>query len=210
MKKFLLIILLAPTLVFSQNKGDYYLQYNYGIVLDIYNPDMDINPYSPDMQSNFEDREDATNGTQFSFGYYISDKVTLGVNYMESEIAGANAIEFYNSEFSEKNVFLNYDVIEINKINAFATAAYGEVEWSADRSLMFDDGIIPLNTYKGTAKKYAYGAGLSYKLNNDIEISLSITKNEIQHDGFDGWDYGSGSDQYLYKSIGVRIYLEDK
>jgi hypothetical protein len=83
------------------------------------------------------------------------------------------------------------------------------VKWSADRSLMFDEGIIPLNSLDGKAKKYSYGAGVNYMLNEDIELSLNITRNEIKHDGFDGWDYGSKSDQYLYKSIGVRMYLRE-
>ena len=48
------------------------------------------------------------------------------------------------------------------------------------------------------------------QLTNDaVEISLSIVRNKIQDDGFDGWDYGSGSDQYLYKSVGLRLYLEE-
>ena len=51
---------------------------------------------------------------------------------------------------------------------------------------MFDEGIIPLNSLDGKAKKYSYGAGVNYMLNEDIELSLNITRNEIKHDGFDG------------------------
>ncbi len=80
--------------------------------------------------------------------------------------------------------------------------------WSATRSLIFDEGTIPLSIHEGKADKYSYGGGVRYKF-DAVEISLSIVRNKIQDDGFDGWDYGSGSDQYLYKSVGLRLYLEE-
>ena len=93
-----------------------------------YNPDMDINPYSPDMQSEFEGRDDVMKGIQYSFGYYITKSLSIGVNYMDAEIAGSNAIEFYEGSFTEKNVFANFDVIGINDLVFFATASCGKVE----------------------------------------------------------------------------------
>lgn len=205
MKKIFLAVLLMPTIVFSQSKGDYFVQYNYGQVFDRYNTD-GINPYSPDMQSEFEGRDDIKMGTKYSFGYYIFDRITLGVNYMDAKISGANAIEYYNCKFNETNVFANYEIKESNGITFFGTISYGYVEFASKRHFMFDDAVIPLNTDNGTSQKFAYGGGVSYKLSMDLEISLSAT-NAILHDGFDGWDFGSGTDQYLYKSVGVRIYL---
>ena len=205
MKRIFLAVLLIPTIVFSQSKGDYFVQYNYGQVFDRYNKD-DLNPYSPDVQSEFQGRDDIEMGTRYSFGYYISDQITLGVDYMDAQISGANAIEYYNGEFNEKNIFANYEMGESNGMTFFGTISYGHVEFSSKRYFMFDNAEISLNTANGTSKKFAYGGGLSCKLDDNIEISLSIT-NSILDDGFDGWDYGSGSDQYLYKSFGLRIYL---
>ena len=101
MKKIFLAVLLLPSIVFSQSKGDYFAQYNYGQVFDRYNTD-DINPSSPDMQSEFRGRDDIKMGAQYSFGYYISDRINLGVNYMDARISGANAIEYYNGESFEE------------------------------------------------------------------------------------------------------------
>ena len=209
MKKIFLAVLLLPSIVFSQSKGDYFAQYNYGQVFDRYSTD-DINPSSPDMQSEFRGRDDIKMGAQYSFGYYISDRINLGVNYMDARISGANAIEYYNGEFHETNVFANYQIKESNGITFFGTISYGYVEFVSKRYFMFDDAVIPLNTDNGTSQKFTYGGGASFKLKTDIEISLSLTNAIIFHDGFDGWDYGTGSDQYLYKSVGVKIYLRAK
>ncbi len=66
MKRIFLAVLLIPTIVFSQSKGDYFVQYNYGQVFDRYNKD-DLNPYSPDVQSEFQGRDDIEMGTRYSF-----------------------------------------------------------------------------------------------------------------------------------------------
>jgi hypothetical protein len=205
MKKIFLAVLLMPIIVFSQTQGDYFVQYNYGQVFDRYNTD-DINLYSPDVQTEFEGRDDVRMGKKYSFGYYIFNQVTLGIDYMDADISGANSIEYYNGKFNEANIFLNYEIKESNGIIFFGTVSYGYVEFDSKRYFVFDNAEISLNTANGTSQKFSYGAGISYKLKPDVEISLSII-DAIVDDGFDGWDYGSGSDQYLYQSIGVRIYL---
>ena len=208
MKKILFTILVVPSLLLAQQKGDYFLQFNHGLVYDEYIPDMDVNPWSPDMQSEFDGRDDVKEGSQYSFGYYITKKLSIGINYMDAEISGANSVEFYDGTFTEKNIVANLDVREFNNLVFFITASSGKVEWSVTRSLMFDEGTIPLSIHEGEADKYSYGGGVRYKF-DAVEISLNIVRNKIQHDGFDGWDYGSGSDQYLYKSVGIRFYLKE-
>lgn len=199
-----------PFMVFSQVEGDYFLQYNKGYVYDEFNDEMDINPWSPDMQTEYEGKDDVKEGVRYSLGYCLTDGLVIGLNYMSSEIAGSNNIECYEGEFTEKNLFASYTILSADNLSLFATGSYGKVEWSATRELNFDGGVFPLNTYEGEAKKYAYGCGVSYMLTQDLELSFEVSRNEIEHDGFDGWDYGSNSDQYLYKTIGIRLYLKDE
>jgi hypothetical protein len=206
MKKILFAILVLPSLLFGQQKGDYFLQFNYGLVYDEYVPDMDINEWSPDLQSEFNGRDDVKEGSQYSFGYHISKKFSLAINYMDAEISGSNSIESYDGKFTEKNVVANFDVLEVNNFIFFTIGSYGKVDWLATRSLISDDFEIAFSENKGQADKYGYGGGIKYKF-DDVVISLNILRNEIQHDGFDGWDYETGSDQYLYKSVGVRLYF---
>lgn len=206
MKKiFLAILLVAPIFVFSQSKGDYFFQYNYGQVIDRYNKD-DVNPYSPDVQSEFQGRDDIEMGTKYSFGYYISDDVTIGFDYMDAKSSGSNSIEYYNGQFNAANIFAIYEMKESNGITFFGKLSYGHVEFSSKRFFVYDNSQISSNSEEGTSQKISYGGGISYKLETNLELSLSIT-NSILDDGFDGWDHGSGTDQYLYQSIGVRIYL---
>lgn len=206
MKKIVFIILVVPSLLFGQQKGDCFLQFNYGLVYDEYAPEMDVNPWSPDMQSELNGRDDVKEGNQFSFGYYVVDNFSLGINYMDASISGSNSVEFYDGKFTERNIEANFDVQEFNNFVFFVSASSGKVEWSASRNLMSGATEIPLSIYEGEADKNSYGGGIRYKLDN-IEISLSVLRNTIKNDGFDGWDYGSGNDQYLYQSLGVRLYL---
>jgi outer membrane protein OmpA-like peptidoglycan-associated protein len=47
-------------------------------------------------------------------------------------------------------------------------------------------------------------------VNDLIKLNLELSRNIVKHDGFDGWDYGSGEDRYLYKSIGISfLFGED-
>ena len=44
-------------------------------------------------------------------------------------------------------------------------------------------------------------------LKNHTAIVAKYFINEIENDGFDGWDYGSGVDRYATMSIGVKMKL---
>ena len=137
MKKILFTILVVPSLLLAQQKGDYFLQFNHGLVYDEYIPDMDINPWSPDMQSEFNGRDDVKEGSQYSFGYYITKKLSLGINYMDAKISGSNSVEFYDGKFTEKNLVANFDVREFNNLVFFITASSGKVECRYEKSTSF-------------------------------------------------------------------------
>jgi hypothetical protein len=44
-------------------------------------------------------------------------------------------------------------------------------------------------------------------LKNNTAIVAKYIINEIEDDGFDGWDYGSGVDRYATISIGLKFKL---
>ena len=104
------------------------------------------------------------------------------------------------------NIFAIYEMKESNGITFFGTLSYGHVEFSSKRFFIYDNSQISSNSEEGASQKVSYGGGISYKIDTNLELNLTIT-NSILDDGFDGWDHGSGTDQYLYQSIGVRIYL---
>lgn len=185
-----------------------FLNFEYGMIIDEFNPDMDINPYSPDMSSNHNGRKDIENGMKYSFGYYISNNVSVGMSYMNAKISGSNDVESYKARFNERNLFLNYDIFNVKKIQFFASVSTGRIKFSSQRSLVYDGSLIPGNCIDCNSKKYSYGGGVSTKLDDKIEFIFNISRNLVKHDGLDGWDYGSKSDQYIFRSFGIRLYLD--
>lgn len=198
---------IAPALLWAQEPGSYYVGYNYGVIEDVFYPDLDINPHSPDMASDYEGSVEHRNASQYSLGYQVSEKLVLGVNYKDAEIYGCNEIEFYEGVFTEYNAFAQYDVFDFKQATVYASGSIGQVDFSANRSLMFDDGVIPLNTYTGDSDKFSYGVGLRIPFGDNIQLTLDYSFDEVKHDGFDGWDYGSGVDRYTFKSVGLRYFL---
>ena len=102
------------------------------------------------------------------------------------------------------SAFLNYDLYTIQKLVCFAHASVGEVEYEANRFLVYDDSELPINSPNGKANKKALGLGLQMNLKTKQQ-SLRNIINEIDDDGFDGWDYGSGVDRYTTYSVGLNF-----
>ena len=209
MRKILILAIIIPNLCLGQTNGKIFIDYQFGYLIDEFNPKMDINPYSPDMQSNFNSRDDIMNGIKYSIGYYLTNKLSVGINYMNEKISGSNEIESYITNFTERNLFASYDVFNFNNLIIFTRLSIGEILFSNQRKLIYDGSLIPGNCINCSSDKSSYGAGILVKLNEDLKITFNISRNLVEHDGFDGWDYGSGSDQYLYKSIGIRVYLDN-
>jgi len=206
MKKILAIILaVTPFLLIGQVNGDYILRVNYGMVFDENHSDLDIDEHSPDLYSEYNNRDDVKNAYKLSGGYYLNNNLLIGLSYMNSEIAGSNDIEFWDGEFTETSLFAEYEFFKKDGLGLYATGGGGKIEFDAFRSLMLDDGQVPLNSYSGSSIKYQYGGGITYVVNDFIELNLELLRNIVNHDGFDGWDYGSGEDRYLYKSIGISF-----
>lgn len=199
------IALLLPAFGWAQEKGDYYAQFSRGAVEDVLYTDLDINPWSPDM-STHRGISNLRYGNEYSLGYYISSNISIGVNYRDAEIFGENWVESYEGQFTEKNMFAKINVLDFGFAKAFAGASYGWVDFSASRSLMLDNGVVPLNSYTGSASKRNLSAGLSLELNEQLSLIIEYSQDEVEHDGFDGWDYATSVDRYIFKSIGIRYH----
>jgi len=208
MKKILVLAILIPNLCLGQINNEIFFDYQYGRLLDEFNPEMDINPYSPDMQTGFRDRDDIMYGVKYSIGYYLTNALSVGINYMDEEISGSNDIESYVTSFTERNVFASYDLIKINRFILFTRISIGDIVFSNQRKLINDGYLVPGNFINLSTNKTSYGGGLLIKLTDNLKISFNISRNLVAHDGFDGWDYGSGKDQFLYQSIGIRANLD--
>ena len=207
MKKLLFIIILMPLIAMSQITDDLYLEFNMVFVDDLEYTNKDINLFSPDMSSGHNNKSEIEQGVNFSCGYNFSKKLSFGVLYIDADISASNDIEYFVGNFNDKSVFVNYNLFAIQKLVCFAHASVGTVEYEAIRFLVYDDSQLPINSPNGRANKKALGLGLQVDLKNHTAIVAKYIINEIEDDGFDGWDYGSGIDRYATMSIGLKIYL---
>ena len=196
-----------PLIGMAQITDNLFLEFNRVFVDDLKYTDKDINLFSPDMSSGHNSKSAIEEGVSMSCGYNFSDKLSFGVSYIKADISASNDIEYFVGNFTDKSVFANYDLCNIQKIVCFVHASMGEVEYNASRFLVYDDSEIPINSPNGKANKKALGLGLQVDLKNHTAIVAKYIINEIEDDGFDGWDYGSGVDRYATMSIGLKMNL---
>lgn len=186
----------------AQISDKLFAEVSLGLVKDLKYTDKDINLFSPDMSSS---RHQLEHGKELSIGYQYSKKIALGVSYLDARIYGSNDIEYFKGNFTDLSAFIQYDLYKIQNVILFATAAAGKTEYAASRFLVYDDTRLPINSPDGKANKKALGIGAKADCKNNISIVAKYTVNEVDDDGFDGWDYGSNVDRYGFMSIGVRM-----
>tara|TARA_B110000977_G_C11014847_1_gene469054 strand:- start:2 stop:631 length:630 start_codon:yes stop_codon:yes gene_type:complete len=207
MKNAILILALLPMVSMAQVKEKLFVEASIGLVEDLEYKDKDINMFSPDMSSRHSNKSGLENGLDLSIGYQYSDKLVFGINFLEAEISASNDVEYFQGEFNDINAFIQYDIYQIKKMMFFANASLGQVEYEASRFLVSDDSELTINSPEGTANKMALGIGAKMQFKENLSILLKYTLNELNDDGFDGWDYGSGVDRYAYISLALRMKL---
>ena len=207
MKNILLILALLPMVSMAQITDKLFAEVSFGLVEDIEHTDKDINLFSPDMSSSHSSDAELENGFDISIGYQYSEKIAVGFSYLDAEISGSNDVEYFQGEFTDMSAFIQYDLYQVKNIMFFADASLGQVEYEASRFLVSDDSELPINSPDGTANKMALGLGAKMAIKDNMTIVVKYTLNELDDDGFDGWDYGSDTDRYAFMSIGVRMNL---
>ena len=207
MKNIILIIALLPMVSMAQITDKLFAEVSFGLVEDIEHTDKDINLFSPDMSSSHSSDAELENGFDISIGYQYSEKIAVGFSYLDAEISGSNDVEYFQGEFTDMSAFIQYDLYQVKNIMFFADASLGQVEYEASRFLVSDDSELPINSPDGTANKMALGLGAKMAIKDNMTIVVKYTLNELDDDGFDGWDYGSDTDRYAFMSVGLRMKL---
>ena len=207
MKNIILILALLPMVSMAQITDKLFAEVSFGLVEDIEHTDKDINLFSPDMSSSHSSDAELENGFDISIGYQYSEKIAVGFSYLDAEISGSNDVEYFQGEFTDMSAFIQYDLYQVKNIMFFADASLGQVEYEASRFLVSDDSELPINSPDGTANKMALGLGAKMAIKDNMTIVVKYTLNELDDDGFDGWDYGSDTDRYAFMSVGLRMKL---
>ena len=223
MKKLLIILFTcSPLLLISQSKGAFTIKLNEGLVYDSKHTKNDVFDHTSDVYTTHDGTGKAQNGIQLSTGYSLSDNLLIGVSFMSAKIEGSNGVEYTQGKFTETNMFAEYGLFKKSGFGLFTKAGFGGIFYETDRFLESDGGLVPSvnqlgdDKSDGTASKFLYGMGMSYKIYDAINVSLEITRNVVYDDGFDGWNEDEwredkATDRYVYASIGVSYtFLKKK
>lgn len=231
MKKILIILFICcPILIMGQSKGSFMLKMNYGMVSDEYHPNGHLNNINynshgdidngiGDMATSYydNDRDDVKNALQLSAGYFVCDNLLIGLNFMNSDIAGSSntvndeRVQFWNGNFKDRSLFAEYEFCNKYGVGFLAKAGIGTIKFDSQVNEIDDEiGIIPFSGVSDRSSKLMYGAGLSYKVYKFIKLNIEVTRNIVNHDGFDGWDNGTNKDRYLYTSAGLSFNIGTK
>ena len=191
----------------SQEFNGFIVGTHLGVSYDVLYARKDINDYSPDMKT--KGLSSLGYVSQYSLERKYLDKFQYGIKLNFGTIKGENDIETYKGSFSEFSFTGRYSFFERPSLfKAYFSSSLGMASFRANRTLSFDGGSLPLNIEKGSSLKWDCSLGLERHLSSNILCYAEAVFNEIRHDGFDGWDYGTGVDKYNLYAIGFKFLLK--
>ncbi len=158
--------------------------------------------------------------TSFDLGFdvYVEKQFTpiwgIQLGYRNGRLTGANNQEYFKSSFSEGYGDVLFNISNLDKkhmdsrFNYYAKAGVGFGAFSADRFLVADDS--PNGIMEDGYWESRLGAGLQYELNSFLRLELDVAYNIAFNDGFDGYNYSTGSDPYLSTGLGLAYTFGKK
>lgn len=139
--------------------------------------------------------------------YFFSPLFSMDLSYEKGSMTGANEREYYESQVDFLTLGVNLSLKRAIKADEykfvpFARISLSRASYDADRKFVSDDVIF--NSTKGTALQYGFGLGARYYINHKWSVYAMSEFVTSTTDAWDGYDYGSGRDQMLKTSIGLK------
>ncbi|MCF8254838.1 MAG: OmpA family protein [Bacteroidia bacterium] len=139
--------------------------------------------------------------------YYFSPLFSLDFGYEKGKMTGSNRKEYYISNVNFFSLGANLNLkrglrTEEYKFIPFLRTSISRGEFEAERRFESDDAIF--NKTSGNTLIFGLGMGVKYHLNDKWSLNLMSEFSVAHTDGWDGYDYGSGRDQMLKSSIGLK------
>ncbi len=140
--------------------------------------------------------------------YFFSPLFSMDLGFEKGSMTGANEREYYESQVSfltlGANISLKRSIrTEDYKFVPFARVSLSRASYDAERRFVSDDVVF--NTTNGTTMMYGLGLGCRYYVNQKWSIFVMSEYVAANTDAWDGYDYGSGSDQMIKSSIGLKF-----
>lgn len=186
---------------------------NTGHIYDLFVTSRDGDQASGDLKGLNGDK------TSFDLGYgiYVEKQFNplfgLQLGFNGGNITGANEFEYYEGSFSDLNLNMTFNFSNLglknmqSPWNFYARTGLGLLSYTSERFLIFDDASN--NEEESSTLSTNLGLGLRYQINTHWRAELQTNYQAVFNDGFDGWDYGSGADQFIYTSLGVAYTFGD-
>ena len=142
--------------------------------------------------------------------YFFSPLFSMDLSYDKGKMTGANDNEYYQSNVSFLGLGANVSLKRALHTGNYKLVPYIRVSisrgsYDAERKLIEDD--VTFNKTKGTAMLIGFGAGVRYHINKNWHLNLMSEYVSIRTDAWDGYDYGTGSDQMIKTSFGIRYSM---
>ncbi len=147
----------------------------------------------------------------FAFGldltYFFSPFFSLDFAYDIGSMTAANELEYSQTDVSFYNLGANFNLKRAGLKEYFTWVPYARIsagiaQYDATRFMAGDD--LPFNSTSGNAMNVGLGLGIRYHINNNLHLNLASEFRTVFNDGFDGYDYGTGRDQMLQTTLGIR------
>lgn len=147
-------------------------------------------------------------GAGIDVNYFFSPIFSMDFGYEQGKMTGANKTEYYESNVSFYSLGFNLSLkrglrTKDYKLVPFARASVSRASYDSERKLISDDFALGPKT-TGAALMYGFGLGARYYINKNWSIYVMSEYNTIATDAWDGYDYGSGKEQMIRSSVGIK------
>lgn len=178
-------------------------------LFDIRNNSMDdlSNGFSgEDMYGMNGDKTSLDLGIGARVKYSASSLISVDASATFGTMTGANQVEYYRSSISNYMLGANISLLwggskaQYTWI-PYARFALGTSNYSCTRYLVMDD--VAFNETSGNTLTADMGLGIRYYINDKWALMLESVYTRVSTDGWDGYDYGTGSDEMIRTSLGI-------
>lgn len=139
--------------------------------------------------------------------YYFTPLFSMDLGYEKGKMTGANKTEYYESNVSFITLGANLDLKRASRIEEYKWVPYlraslAQGTYETERRFISDD--VKFSDTKGNSMQVGVGLGVRYHINNRWCLNLMSEFVTINTDAWDGYDYGTGSDQMIKSSLGLK------
>lgn len=140
--------------------------------------------------------------------YFFSPLFSMDFGYEQGAMTGANKIEYYESSVGFYTLGANLSLkrglrTKDYRFVPFLRASISRADYESERKLISDDFSLGPKL-SGSALMYGFGVGARYYINKSWSVTMMSEYNNIATDAWDGFDYGSGRDQMIRTTVGIK------